>query len=111
MQGSADKEIPKIIHSNWAGGKLSLRDAGINNLSAWAKENPVFKIYLWVDPLTAKEDMVENYKIEFGKRDLQIFTDDPGDIGQGSAIVLMDIRKHGIASANDLYEIKLLKPN
>jgi hypothetical protein len=41
--------LPRLIHTLWAGGIKPLPDVGITILAKWALYNPNFTLMLWVD--------------------------------------------------------------
>ncbi len=57
-------ELPKIIHFIWAGGVKQMSDASKEVVAAWADANKDFKIYIWVDYLTAQGSSINAKKLE-----------------------------------------------
>ncbi len=91
--------IPRIIHFVWAGGSNLLPDKSKHKINDWARLNPSFKIFLWIDSTSAPTDLSVHYREQFSNL--------------GSRLELHDISKF---SAHELYpcvryEIDKLMPN
>lgn len=57
QSNQAKQDIPKIIHFIWAGGAKPLPKPNKEIITEWAKLNPGFKLFLWIDKQTTPSDL------------------------------------------------------
>lgn len=118
--------VPKIIHFVWAGGEKMMPDSSISVVSEWAKQNPRFAIYLWVDAKTSGKSGTDQEKlIHMAKEYFEIFkeylgaetkisyqSNHFGQTNQTTArIILKDIEEEKVSDKCVRYEIERARPN
>jgi mannosyltransferase OCH1-like enzyme len=59
--------IPRIIHFIWAGGDDKMPRRYADSVHIWKRQNPRFKIWLWIDKRSASSEaswntMLSNFK-------------------------------------------------
>lgn len=116
-------ELPKIIHFIWAGGKKTMPKESMKVVAEWAKQNPGFEIWLWVDAKTSgKKDENQNsalqqitaeYYQQFQSIDIKLQLG--GNQSQGenysANIIVKDIEEEKVVAPAIRYEIDRARPN
>lgn len=124
-QKNEDISIPKIIHVIWAGGTELMKPIGIQNVAQWARNNPEFEVWLWVDKTTTPSKDIMTYQKWFSKVGIENVYFDAGILSDPSvekikpdismtinaAIRIRDINDQKINDEYIRYEIKKLQPN
>lgn len=109
-------DCPKIMHFIWAGGIYTLKPIGITIISEWAKANPDFKIYLWIDEKTAGKSLNELtliYREPFKNEEIDVLANEESERKQinHAPIILKDIGRENLRDQIVAYEIDQLSPN
>lgn len=107
-------EVPKIIHTIWAGGDIPMIEKNLKNIVEWAEKNPEHEIYLWVDNDTSRKYPLEGYKALFEKYGLEVYSENAPkntEKRNKSPIIIKDIEKNKVCSEFARYEINRLKSN
>jgi hypothetical protein len=102
--------IPRIIHFIWAGGQKLLPSDSAKIILQWARNNPRFHIYLWVDYRTAPPDIhLERLYQEQFIHLAEVTSLDPALVRQNLRI--KDIEAEQVVDECSRYEISRLRPN
>jgi hypothetical protein len=111
--------IPKIIHVIWAGGSTIMEEEGLINVSNWAAKNPDFTIWLWIDKITAPQNIASQYSKRFHKLNSDIIVAQSESESQSTSpthsnqitILLKDINEENFRDEYVSYEIDKIPPN
>lgn len=105
--------LPKIIHFIWAGGEKLLPNRSVESIKSWAEsvqEDPLCKIYLWVDQKTTSSTFLYKQEEEFFKNEKNIEIQDVEIFREASQYIAyeLDRLRSNYGASSDMLRYKIL---